>query len=186
MVTGSSTDTASNVIDGNINTRWSSLAPQAAGQFLQIDLGSTQSFNTLTMDSGPSASDYARGYQVYVSQTGTDWATQQPVATGAGTQAKVTANFAAQNARYIRIVQTGSDPFYWWSVAELSVGTAAAGVTNSVTFNVRYADGSGVNVDSLGNNNIVVTAPMASALRPRWSVSMIAPPTTATTSPLTP
>ena len=111
-------------------------------------------------DSGPSGNDFARGYSILVSNNGTDWSTQTAVASGAGTSAVVTANFATQNARFVRIVQTGSDSFFWWSMAEVNIGTTAtAASAGKINFQVVYTDGSGVNADSLGNSNIQVTGP---------------------------
>jgi hypothetical protein len=43
-----------------------------------------------------------------------------PVATGTGTSALITVQFATQTAQYVRIVQTGSSS-YWWSMVNLNV-----------------------------------------------------------------
>jgi hypothetical protein len=75
-------DAPANAIDGNINTRFSTDADEAVGQYFQVNLGSTQSFNQIEMDSGPSAADYARGYNVEVSTDGTTFTS---VATGTAT-----------------------------------------------------------------------------------------------------
>jgi len=69
------------------------------------------------MDSAGSTNDYAHGYQVNLSTDGVNWGS--PVATGAGTAALVTVTFPAQNARYIRVTQTGSSSS-WWSIAEFN------------------------------------------------------------------
>jgi hypothetical protein len=125
VATASSTvEAPANAIDGNVNTRWSTEANQTNGQYFQVDLGSVQSFNYLTLDAGPSTGDYPQAFSVYVSNTGTDWSTQPAVAIETGTTQLSTAGFATQSARYVRIVQTGSSSTNWWSIAELNIGTA--------------------------------------------------------------
>ncbi|HEV3357274.1 MAG TPA: discoidin domain-containing protein [Pseudonocardiaceae bacterium] len=118
-------DAPANAIDGNINTRFSSEAPQAPGMWFQVNMGSTQNFNQIEMNSGPSTTDYAAGYNVEVS---TDGSTFTSVATGTGTSSPETVTFAAQNAQYIRVVLTASTQTPWWSIAEFTVFT-----TNPVT-----------------------------------------------------
>jgi beta-glucosidase len=112
------TDVPANMLDGNTATRWSTGVPMANAQWITVDLGSATTFRQLTMDSGGSASDYARGYQVFVSSDGTNWGTA--VATGTGTAALVTATFTAQTGRYVRVVQTGSSTS-WWSIVEFNL-----------------------------------------------------------------
>ncbi len=122
-VTASATgggDVPANMIDGNTATRWSTGTPMANGQSFTLDMGSAQSIDQVVMDSGGSAGDYARGYQVFTSTDGTTFGTA--VATGAGTAAVVTATFPATTARYVKVVQTGSSTS-WWSIAELNVYT---------------------------------------------------------------
>ena len=75
------------------------------------------------LDSGSHSfeNDHPRGYEVYVSSDGEVWS--GPVANGAGQSPTTDVTFIAQTARYIRIVQTGSDPGYWWSIHEVNVQT---------------------------------------------------------------
>ena len=109
-----------NALDANADTRWSSGNSQSASRndFFSVDLGSAQNFNRIVMDSGSSTGDYAHGYAVYVSNNGTDWGS--PVATGTGTTAVINVALGSQNARYIKVVQTG-DSNAWWSIAEFYV-----------------------------------------------------------------
>ncbi|MGI5239733.1 glycoside hydrolase family 3 C-terminal domain-containing protein [Dactylosporangium sp. CA-139066] len=111
-------DVPARVLDGDTATRWSTGTPMANGQWLTVDLGAPRTFKQLRMDSAGSANDYARGYQVLVSNDGTTWSA--PVATGTGTAALITAAFPAQTARYVRVVQTGTSSS-WWSIAELNL-----------------------------------------------------------------
>jgi len=108
----------SNALDGQSSTRWSTGAPQASGQWFEVDMLATQSFSEITLDAAGSTNDYPRGYQVYVSSDGSTWGTA--AATGAGTSALVPITFSPQTGRYIKIVQTGAAS-NWWSIAELNV-----------------------------------------------------------------
>jgi uncharacterized repeat protein (TIGR02543 family) len=110
---------AANAIDGDNTTRWSTGADQANGQWFQVDMGSAQTFNRIVMDAGTTTNDYPRGYQVTVSNDGTNWSSA--VATGSGSNAVITVTFATQTARYIRVTQTGSATGTWWSLQEFYV-----------------------------------------------------------------
>lgn len=109
-----------NTIDGDITTRWSSGSPQSNGNFFAINLGQTQSFSQVVLDSTTSPGDYPHGYQVYTSSDGVNWG--NPVASGAGNGVNpvVTISFPTQSAQYLKIVQTGSSGS-WWSVDEVYV-----------------------------------------------------------------
>jgi lysophospholipase L1-like esterase len=111
------TDVPANMLDGNENTRWSTGTAQTPGQYFIVDMGSATSINSITMDSGPSTGDYARGYAVFLSTDGTDWGSA--VASGAGSSSLVSATFATQSAQYIKVEQTGSAG-NWWSIAEFN------------------------------------------------------------------
>ncbi|MEE4541297.1 glycoside hydrolase family 3 C-terminal domain-containing protein [Streptomyces sp. V4-01] len=122
-VTASATgggDVPANMLDGNTGTRWSTGTPMAAGQSFTLDMGAARSIDQLVMDSGGSAADYARGYQVFTSTDGVNFGSA--VATGSGTGAQVTAVFPATTARYVKVVQTGASTS-WWSIAELNAYT---------------------------------------------------------------
>lgn len=110
-----------NALDNQIGTRWASGANQANGQWFEVDMHATKSFSALTLDAASSANDYPRGYQVFVSTDGTNWGSA--IATGAGSASNplTVITFSPQSARYIKIVQTGSDPIWWWSIYEFNV-----------------------------------------------------------------
>lgn len=110
-------DAPANAIDGNISTRFSSDAAQASGMYFQVNMGCSQAFNQIVMDSGGSAGDYARGYNVEVS---TDGSTFTSVATGTGTSSPETVSFPDQTAQYIRVVLTTGVTTNWWSIAEFN------------------------------------------------------------------
>ncbi|MCD9023869.1 discoidin domain-containing protein [Cohnella silvisoli] len=104
-----------NALDGNAGTRWSGGVGQASGQWFQIDLGSSQWFNHIVMDSGSSTGDYARKYIIQVSSNGTSWTT---IANAEGSGQVVTANFPITEARYVKITLKGSSGS-WWSISEI-------------------------------------------------------------------
>ncbi len=118
--TASSTEpggSTSNALDGNLNTRWSTGAPQAPGEWFEADLGSPQWFNQVVMDSGPSTGDYARGYILQVSNDNTNW---QTVANGEGSGPWVDVNFPIVQDRYIKVILQDSSS-NWWSIAEFRI-----------------------------------------------------------------
>jgi putative cell wall-binding protein len=113
--------------DDNPSTRWNSQYQVPGDQYV-LDTGSVQSFDRIVLDgSAKSANDYPRAYSVSVSEDGTDYG--QPVATGVGTPSVTTIRFARQDARYIKIVQTGSAPANYWSIEELNVYNDPADVS---------------------------------------------------------
>ena len=109
-------DVASNAIDGNLNTRFSSDEAQAAGEYWEANMGSAQTFNELDMEVPNSAGDYARGYSVEVSTNGTTWTT---VATCTGSGPSEVVTFGLQTAQYLRVVLTTALASNWWSIDEL-------------------------------------------------------------------
>ncbi|WP_407660131.1 discoidin domain-containing protein [Hyalangium gracile] len=113
-----SSEPVSALFDGNLATRWTTGVPMANGQSLTVDMQGVKTFNKIVMNSTGSDLDYARGYQVFVSNDGTSWGSA--IATGTGTGPVVTVTFTTRNARYIRVVQTGSNSS-WWSMREFDV-----------------------------------------------------------------
>ncbi len=112
-----------NVVDGDIATRWSSGTKQEPGMFFEVDLGAVESFDRIELAVDASEPfDSPRGYEVFVSDDGVDFG--EPIASGAGATDPelVTAiEFAPVDARFVRIEQTGSDVFRWWSIYELNL-----------------------------------------------------------------
>ena len=64
-------DAASNAVDDDVSTRYSTGTSQAPGQYLQVDLGQTEPLTRFVLDTGASAGDYPAGYSVAVSLNGT-------------------------------------------------------------------------------------------------------------------
>jgi len=106
-------------IDGNANTRWTTLQKQQDGQFFTVDFNNTNTFNQVVLDTSGSANDYPRAYELQISNDGRSFntvASAEPNASGI-----TTINFSSQTASHIRIQQNGSDPRFWWSIHELNV-----------------------------------------------------------------
>jgi glucosylceramidase len=102
-------------IDADGSTVWQSKQAQSPGQWVQVDLGKTKTFRQVALDSGGNAGDYARGYDVAVSNDGVHWRT---VATGTSTAQLTTVNLRPTSARYLRITSTGTVG-NWWTLADI-------------------------------------------------------------------
>jgi hypothetical protein len=146
--TASAADPPANAIDGNTSTRFSTDTDQAVGQWFQVNLGSSQTFNQIEMNSGGSSGDYAVGYNVEVSTNGSTFTS---VATGTGTSSPETVTFTAQTAQYIRVVLTAASTTSWWSIAEFTAYTASSGGGGGTGGSPPATGG------SLGSNVIVFT-----------------------------
>ena len=107
-----------NAVDGNANTRWTTNQDMMPGHSFMIDMRITQTFNRLVLDTTESPNDFPRGYDVLVSNDGSNWNT---VASGSGVSAVTSISFNSQQARFIRIDQTGSHDRWWWSIHDLNV-----------------------------------------------------------------
>jgi glucosylceramidase len=122
----SGSDVAANAIDGNLSTRFSSDAPQADGMYWEANMGSRQTFDELRMQVPNSSGDYARSFDLEVSDNGSSWTT---VASCTGTGDPETVSFPAQTAQYIRVVNTmladglTTSTGSWWSIDELNLYT---------------------------------------------------------------
>ena len=109
-------DVASQAVDDDASTRYSTGAAQAPGQYLQLDLGRPERLARLVLDTGASTGDYPAGYSVTVGQDGTDWSA--PVAAGAGSGQLTTISMTGSPVRYVRVTLTASSGS-WWSVADV-------------------------------------------------------------------
>jgi hypothetical protein len=117
-------------VDGRAESRWSTRAPQAPGQWLEVELEAPAELGGVELDLGGAVLEYPRGLAIRVLGEGS-WvdvdATVRWVGplvwTGthvlrAGVE-RVVVSFPSIRARALRLVQTGHDAFYPWSVAEL-------------------------------------------------------------------
>ncbi|WP_261807980.1 discoidin domain-containing protein [Paenibacillus sp. N3.4] len=153
--TSTSTDGPMNLLDGNMNTRFSMGKPMAPTpeQSFTIDMKVPTAITSIEMDSTGSNTDYARGYELYVSNDGVNWG--RPIATGAPDSGPiVTINFEPQTIRYFKVIQTGTASNSW-SIRELRVyGLTAASASLTVPANVT----SGQNFDATVELNSVISS----------------------------
>jgi hypothetical protein len=151
-------DTPANAIDGNLNTRYSSDAVQTPGMWFQINLGTTQTLNQITMNEGAWPGDYAVGYAVQTSTNGTTFTT---IATGNGTSSTVTSTFTAQTTHYLRIQLTAASTVPWWSIAEFTAytnGSTTPPPTTTTTTTTTPPSGSGAPPASFWGNTASIPA----------------------------
>jgi len=151
-------EVVANLLDGNMSTRWSAGTTMVPGQSFTVDMKTGKSINKLVMNSTGSDNDYARGYEVYVSNDGTNWGSV--VASGTGTGPVISVILSGQNARYIKVVQTGTSSS-WWSIHEFNVlgisGTsdtqapsAPTNLTATVTSSIQISLNWNASTDNVG------------------------------------
>ena len=115
--TASAPADVANAVDDDATTRWASGAAQAPGQWLELDLGATETVRRVVLDTGADRTDFPRGYELYASTDGSTWSL---VATGAGDGQLTTIDIPPTAARHLRVVQTATAS-QWWSVADVRV-----------------------------------------------------------------
>ena len=94
-------------LDGSLETKWSA-SSQAAGTYIQVDLGSTQTICRVTLYQGD---NYARNWKIEVSTNGSNW-TQ--VASRSGDHRKTLDEiFSPISARYVKVTITSAYSGAW-------------------------------------------------------------------------
>lgn len=117
--------------DGKLSTRWTTDRPQVPGAFFQIDLGKEERIARLRLLVGNSRNDYPRGYSLQSSTEGETWTslnifispvslhwTGEALLKGGGDLDVI---FPPTSMRFLRIVQTGKDKIYYWSIHEVEI-----------------------------------------------------------------
>jgi hypothetical protein len=122
--TASSTENASfpasNAVDGNTSTRWSSAFSDP--QWLQVDLGASASITQVVLQWETA---YATAFQIQTSADGTNWTSIYSTTTGTG--GAQTLNITGAG-RYVRMYGTARATPYGYSLWEFQVyGTASSG-----------------------------------------------------------
>ena len=116
-----STFPASNAVDGNTGTRWSSAFSDP--QWIRIDLGQTYSINHVTLNWEAA---YGKAYQIQVSNDASSWTTIYSTTTGNGAIDDLTG--LSGTGRYIRMYGTQRATAYGYSLFEFQVyGTPSSG-----------------------------------------------------------
>lgn len=121
----------SNLIDGELNTKYYSGGSQKVGQHVQIDIGAAIQFDTVLV-STPSdsnmngnTSNYCTNANVMVSVDGENWTTLGQY-TGSSNNKTQTYTNSLEKVRYIR-VQITTAKNNWWQLAEIQWGSYANG-----------------------------------------------------------
>jgi hypothetical protein len=123
--TASSTESgafpASNAVDGNTGTRWSSAFSDP--QWLQVDLGSSQQLCqvTLTWEAA-----YASAFQLQVSADGSAWTTIYSTTSSTGGTQTLS---VTGTGRYLRVNGTARSTQYGYSLWELAAYASSGGTT---------------------------------------------------------
>jgi fibronectin type 3 domain-containing protein len=104
---------ASNAVDGNLSTRWSSAFSDP--QWLEVDLGATHTISkvVLTWENA-----YATAFQIQTSTDGTNWTTIYSTTTGTGGTQTLS---VTGSGRYVRIYGTKRATGYGYSLWEFQV-----------------------------------------------------------------
>lgn len=119
-------------IDDVLKTRWSAQVPQRPGTWFLVDLGKKHPVSGLRIHLERYVTDYPRGYKLEVSTDKQVWklvkeekAALPPLLSFALHHKNPIFEiyFPAQEARYLKITQTGSDPVHFWSIPELEILT---------------------------------------------------------------
>jgi hypothetical protein len=113
---------ASNAVDGNTGTRWSSAFSDP--QWLEVDLGSSQTICQVNLDWEAA---YATAFQIQTSPDGTTWTTIFSTTTGTG--GNQTLNVSG-TGRFIRMNGTARGTPYGYSLWEFGVFTPAGSGTS--------------------------------------------------------
>jgi len=113
-------DQARRMIDGDPSTRWQSDANQQPGQWIQVDMGEKAKVSGVVLDTGRTATEYPRAWEVYVCDDPAN--PGKAAASGTGETPITEAHFDAAEGRYVKVVLTGAADCRW-SVHEIHILT---------------------------------------------------------------
>src|ERR1700744_2474226 len=117
---------AASAVDGNTGTRWSSAFSDP--QWLDVDLGSTQSICQVSLDW---ENAYATAFQIQTSTDNTNWTTIYSTTSGTGGTQTLS---VSGTGRYVRMYGTARGTQYGYSLWEFQVyGTSGSTTTNCNT-----------------------------------------------------
>ncbi|GAA2875957.1 hypothetical protein Acy02nite_75960 [Actinoplanes cyaneus] len=112
---------ASNAVDGNAGTRWSSAFTDP--QWLQVDLGAGATVTSVALDWETA---YAKSFSIATSADGNSWTTRYSTTTGTGGRQTVAVN---GTGRYVRLTTTVRATQWGVSLAEFQVFGSGGGTT---------------------------------------------------------
>lgn len=127
-------DDALLAVDGDFSTRWGSRSPQKPGMFFLLNLKRTIFLNKIVFQMGRYCSDRPRKIVIEVSSDGKIWqevfrSNDVPGGlfwnnlhpTWCIAKKHFSAVFSPVKTQYIKIIQTGKDSRFDWSIAELEI-----------------------------------------------------------------
>jgi hypothetical protein len=117
-------------IDGLEPTRWTTGAPQAVGQYIQIDFGGFVMVDQVTIQDAylkDGLGDFARGLDVRVSADGADFSRVLKSASWTDEPGLITLSFPAHAARVLRLAVIEGQSVPWWTIHEIGVGCSVPG-----------------------------------------------------------
>src|SRR5450755_1509125 len=151
---------ASNAVDGNTATRWSSQFSDP--QWLEVDLGASASISQVVLQWEAA---YGKAFQVQTSADGTNWTTVYSTTTGTGgTQ---TLNVTG-TGRYVRMYGTARATQWGYSLWEFQVYGTAGG-TGSSCSTTDAALNQPATASSLENASFPASAAVDGNTGTRWS-----------------
>jgi hypothetical protein len=116
---------ASNAVDGNTGTRWSSAF--ADPQWLQVDLGATATISSVTLNWETAA---GKAFQIQTSADATNWTSIYSTTTSTGGVQNLT---VSGSGRYVRMYGTARTTAYGYSLFEFQVFGSTGGTTTPPT-----------------------------------------------------
>jgi hypothetical protein len=162
--TENATFPASNAVDGNTGTRWSSAFSDA--QWLQVDLGTTATIGQVVLNWEAA---YARSFQLQVSANGSTWTNIYSTTTGGGGVQTLT---VSGGGRYVRMNATARGTVYGYSLWEFQVfgstGSSACGTADA-------AQGKTATASSTENATTPASAAVDGNAGTRWSSAFADP-----------
>jgi hypothetical protein len=148
---------ASAAVDGNLGTRWSSAFSDP--QWLEVDLGSTQSICQVTLNWETA---YGKAFQIQTSPDGTTWTSIYSTSTGTGGTQTLS---VTGSGRYIRMYGTARATQYGYSLWEFSVFGTGGGTCGSTDVALNKP----ATASSLENAGFPASAAVDGNLSTRWS-----------------
>lgn len=117
--------TPAQTLDSDINTRWIS-GGGALPHWISMDMGSAQTFNTVTYVPQQNANQPAT-IELYVSSDGSTWGSPVATLSGLSGTGTVTLLCASQTCRYFKLNVTASNGPPYAGIAEVNAGTTPPG-----------------------------------------------------------
>lgn len=123
-------DSCLKMLDNDLETRWHSNQPQSSGMLIKIDLGKKYLISGIGLFYADAKYDYPRTIVVEKSLDGESWEAvpaefiyaqyvKHLVEYPCDNQMQLT--FEPQEARYIRLMQTGQSDKFYWSIYEIEI-----------------------------------------------------------------